>query len=484
MTGAPVPRALDKRPAAPDPSDFLGARPPSRRALAFTSLLLFAACLPDAMLPPVLKALVIDRLGATAPQAHWFMSINLLGALGAIPLLAALRRRSAPALQVAVAAAANALLLLGISFSTSFAAAMALRALEGVADMIAFAVLLDLTAKAGGTRTQGRRLGVATTVLMLGLASGALLGGRIGDPTTVLAVGAAACAAVALLAISGRRLMRRSVASCPAVEVAPIARERRIPLWTVALMMGSDRMLGGLLTVTIPLLLTARMGWPQERVGGFLAVPLLLMALGAYPAGRIADRVGNLYARSVAALVYAAALAVVPIVGGASPVAIAATLLVLGAAASALMPTGMALAARTGKGAVAMASGHAAGSIGYALGIAGAGAMLAFLGGPAPSHATYTMVIQLFALLHVTVTGIALVEARWGAAARSDLAAESLHPSDPHDVGDPAERASPADSNSSFDRTNSAGPSDAADDIGPARGGNGERPRSRVPTRA
>lgn len=403
------------------------APPAARRSIAFVSLLLLLACLPDAMLPPVLRTLVVERLGATEPQAHWFMAVNLVGALLALPLLAAFRRIVSPTWLIAIFAALNAALLLLLAGATNLPTALALRACEGAADMVVLAVLFDLFAKAGDGRGQGRRLGVASTVMMVGLAGGAILGGVLGRgigeveasaehaPSMVLLVGASFCAALAVLTVGGRRLVRRTTAAASVhsatLEVPAPRSAGAPPLWTAAAMMGSDRMLAGLLTTTVPLLLASRLGWTSERIGGLLAVPLLIMAFGAFPAGLVADRFGALRTRTCAALVYAIALAAIPAAGTVSASAMLGTLLVLGLAAAALMPTSMQLAARSGRGAMAMGTCQAAGNIGYLLGIAGAGWMLFSLGGAKPSESTYAMVIVIFALAHVVTTGVTLVEA-------------------------------------------------------------------------
>ncbi|MFO0872616.1 MAG: MFS transporter [Phycisphaerales bacterium] len=396
---------------------------PPQRGVFLLFLLVFLACLPDAMLPPALRPMVVERLGATEPQAHWFMAINLAGALIAVPVLSRVRRIVPPLFLVIVGAAANSALLAALALATTLPLAMLLRGLEGVADVVVLAALFDLAAKAGPAASQGRRMGLASTALMLGLAGGAATGALVGGtPTTVLLLGASFCAVLALCAGAGRAIIERIVdAAPPRPDAAPsrLALRNSPPLWPIALMMGSDRMLAGLLTSTLPLLLASRLGWSPERIGGMLALPLLLMALGAGPAGIVADRAGNLFTRTCAALAYALALAVAPmtgaISGGLALPSLLATMLVLGLAASALMPSEMALAARTGRGAVAMGACQVAGNVGYLVGIAGAGWLLLVLGGPSPARPVYTMVIQLFALAHVVVTGVTMLESRRGA---------------------------------------------------------------------
>ena len=56
-------------------------------------LLILLSALPDAMLVPVLRDLLVERYGASAEAAQAFLAVNLLGAGLAVPLVRWLRRR-------------------------------------------------------------------------------------------------------------------------------------------------------------------------------------------------------------------------------------------------------------------------------------------------------------------------------------------------------------------------------------------------------
>jgi hypothetical protein len=82
-----------------------------------------------------------------------------------------------------------------------------------------------------------------------------------------------------------------------------------------------------------------------------------------------------------------------------------------GHASAERMPTSLALASRSGRGSVAMAAYQSAGNLGFLMGIAGAGAMVALLGGPNPDAGEFALVIAAFATAHVigtVLTAIAL----------------------------------------------------------------------------
>src|SRR5690606_3770075 len=105
--------------------------------------------------------------GVSDAAAHWFMAVNLVGAVLTLPALAALRRLWPPAAILAGAAFANAAMLAIMAQPIGFIQSLILRVVEGGADLMVLAVLFDLVAKAGPAETRGRRFGLAGTVLLL-----------------------------------------------------------------------------------------------------------------------------------------------------------------------------------------------------------------------------------------------------------------------------------------------------------------------------
>jgi hypothetical protein len=386
----------------------------ARRPLALAMVMLFVSALPDAMVVPLLNELFVQRYGVSVAAAHWFMSVNILGAVGAIPLLVIMRRRLAPATVLLLAAFANALWLAAMYLPIGFAATIGVRFLEGAADLIVFAVLFDLLAKAGPGGTRGRRLGLAGTTLMLGLFGGAVIGGRVGlgDAHNVFLIGAMAMLIVAIAAAGGATLFNRLVRSCPVVSDAGEVIIQRRPLWPPLVMVFSDRAIAGLMTATLPIYFASIAGQSTTARGWLIGLPLLLMAIGAWPMGHLGDRIGHLKLRTLAALLYAGAIACVPM---ASNAGLASTLIVMaliGLAGAGLLPTALALTTASGRGSAAMGGYRAAGDIGYLLGIALAGTLLALIGGNAPDAAAFTTVILTFAAVHFAMTVVAAFAAR------------------------------------------------------------------------
>jgi len=392
-------------------TDAFGRTVGRRGVPVLTMALLFISALPDTMVVPLLSELFVTRYGVSPAAAHWFMSANLIGAVAALPFLMLLRRRLSPGALLALAAAANALWLSIMYLNIGFTATIGVRALEGMADLIVFAVLFDLAARTGERATRGRRLGLAGTVLMLGLFAGAVIGGALGsgEARSVFLFGAAAMVVVACIAAGGARLLPHEPAQAetPASPVQPAAELpslRAGALWPPLAMVFSDRAIAGLMTATLPLYFAAVAGHGSMTRGWLIGLPLLMMALLACPAGWLGDRIGHGKLRTAAAVLYAAAIAAVPFAADQGLAAALLTMSLVGCAGAALLSTALAMTAGKRPGASAMGAYRLAGDTGYLLGIALAGTLLAIFGGAAPDGGAFTAVILTFAAVHLGIT--------------------------------------------------------------------------------
>ncbi len=333
-------------------------------------LLILLSALPDAMLVPVLRDLLVERYGASAQAAQAFLAVNLLGAALAIPLVRWLRRRWPAWTVAAVGAVADAALLGLMWLPIGFPATLAARLVEGVADVATFAALFQMLGTVGG-RGSAWRMGVGASVLIGGLGGGAVLGGQAvrasaSGPTVAFVLGAACCLATGLGALLGSRILDRAAPASERPERAPGGGGGRI--WPMLLMAASDRATGAALTAVFASFLARNLGYDPAERGRLVGLPLLLMALGAAPAGWLADRLGAMRFRTVAAFVYAACFAQVAWLGS-STVALSAVLLLLGLAAAPLLPASLALTVRSGRGTAGLAAFRAAGDGGYFVGI-------------------------------------------------------------------------------------------------------------------
>lgn len=379
--------------------------------------LILLSALPDAMLVPVLRDLFVDRYGVAAEGAQAFLAVNLLGAGLAVPLVRWLRRRW-PAWSVAAAGALADAALLGLMWlPIGFGPTLAVRVLEGVADVATFAALFQILGQVGG-RPEAWRMGVGASMLIGGLGGGAVLGGvavkaSSMGPTVAFVIGAASCVLTAIAAWVGSGALDRTapVAERPEWQAGPA----RGAMWPVLLMAASDRATGAALTAVFGSFLTRNLGYDPAQRGMLVGLPLMLMALGAAPAGWLADRWGTLRVRTISAVIYAVCFAQVAWLGF-STAALSGVLLLLGAAAAPLLPASLSLAAKAGRGTAGLAAFRAAGDAGYFIGIVAVVSVGAWIGGD--SLATQQGLMLAFGLAHLACTLVSLGRLR--RAARAD----------------------------------------------------------------
>jgi len=356
-----------------------GGRPRLAAGPLLPVLLLVLASLPDGLIPPVLKGLVIDRFSVGPTEAHGCMSVNLLGAFLAVPLIGRLRRLGSVPAIIAGAAAANGALLAAMAGPVGFIGLLLLRLVEGGADLLVIAILFDLVGRAGPIERRGRRLGLAGMALMCSIGLGLLVGGVVGEqaPLLSLTTGALVCLCLAATVIALARPLRLIAGREPGEGRDPDGPGITRRLWPVLMMSFSDRAMSGLLTATVPLYLASAVQASSRETGTWLGTAVLLMALGTWPAGILGDRIGHGRLRVAAALAYATAIGLIPV---ASSLPTAMLMILVGLAGAALLASGLSLAARSGLGASAMGAYHAAGNGGNLVGIVGSALLLGTLG--------------------------------------------------------------------------------------------------------
>ena len=388
-------------------------------------LLIFLSALPDALVVPVLKDLFADRYGVSTAQAQLFLAVNLLGALLAIPLVKYMRQRMSGWAVVSSTAIVDGILLAIMWLPIGFAGTLALRTIEGAVDVATFAALFQMLGRSD-QQHRAWKLGLGATVLVAGLGIGAVLGGFLtklaGSAAVTLIVGSVSCVSTGILAIVCRSTLNRMVqlAKSSTIDVVMDGQELQVKsaiqpaihpaiqsaiqpgkIWPILFMAATDRATGAILTAVFASFLLSGLGYTPEQRGMLVGLPLLLMAIGAAPAGWFADRFGALRTRTLAAIVYAIALGIVPFLG-ANTLMLALALLILGVAAAPLLPASLALVLVTNRGMSGLAAFRAAGDIGYFTGIVVTIATSAMI--DAGQYNVQTGLVCGFALLHLVAT--------------------------------------------------------------------------------
>ncbi|MCH2136748.1 MAG: hypothetical protein MK101_09225 [Phycisphaerales bacterium] len=367
------------------------------------------------MVPIALKSAVVDRWQVSSADAHWFAGIALLGAVAAVFMLRLLERRSSPARTIAVASIVNAVALCTLAAPVGFEPALGLRFLTGAMDMVTLAVLLGLL-ESGDSDRAGRRYGPAALAIMLGLAAGFVIGGILakGLGSNIFLVGASLSILLAVAAGCTGGLLKS--------EFTVTAKSSQaVRYWPALLFSFSDRALSAVLSVTGTLYLVDELGLGEKFIGGALGLVLVIIGLGAWPAGVLSDRVGPLPVRIAAVLTYATAFALLAASPWMSPVAIAFVLLLMGIGGAGLAPSMFVLASRKGRGALDMGGIHASGSGGYFIGMLTAGGLL-LMRPQFGAGSTFQVIFLTFATAYLLLNLLAIAAmAGWRVPTRGGL---------------------------------------------------------------
>jgi MFS family permease len=339
--------------------------------VAVLGLMALLMLLPVTLPVPVLRELVADRFGVSELLTSLFMSINMVGAVLAAPLAGALADRfGRRPLWIGAALALDALCFLGLTRDVPFALFLAIRFVEGAAHIFALSLLLGLASGARPPAQRGLVMGATGSGLLLGVASGAPLGGRLGeaDPLVPLYLGAAVVAVAAVLAplllreTEGRETERPGFG-----EIARLVRAS--PIVAIPLLFSfADRFSVGFFTSTFPLFLRGVHELPPTRIGLLIAIFMLPFAALSFPFGIVSQRTSRALLMCGGSFVYGCLVASL---GLWPTAALVPVMLVTGTAAAVMFVPSLLLtneALPDSVGTTAMGAFNAAGSLGFIVG--------------------------------------------------------------------------------------------------------------------
>lgn len=331
---------------------------------------------------PLLRRLVEDT-GHGSVAAGVFSAAHVLGgAVGAVLGARALHRAGSPRRLAAAALLASVVVTLAMAAASSLELRIALRFLDGGCHLLAITALVA-AATAGDPDQRARRAVILGVAIVLGVAGGLGIGTRFVRPGPAL-VAAAVLSALALATVLAR------IAAEPPAPAVPRRAGDRGPI-APGLLAFCERFSFGSMTVAMPFLASpARVGLV---LGGFLVASVLSLC-GAW---RYAPALGprRLAVRSALGFTLALACSAAML---SSPAIAAIWAVAAGAASGALYASALVLATRSAEleaRARGMATVHAAGSAGHALGALSAG----------------TLAFALPGVLVIAVPGVAVIAA-------------------------------------------------------------------------
>jgi MFS family permease len=378
--------------------------------MALPAALLFGSMLNLTLVVAGLKELVVDRLGGTVGQAALFFTVEMAAYALFGPLWGIASDRSGRRRPFVVAGfAASGALYLAMPAVESIPWLLALRFLQGGAAIAGWSTVMAVVFDSGDAASRPKRAGMAGAAIILGVGSGAPLGGWLSHAVGVEAplVAAGLCfLALALAALGLGEPPRRERRPRPGELVAALVARPRLLLPGGLYFV--ERFSVGLFVVLFPLHL-AELGDADPALRGrYLAAFLLPFAAGQLGSHLLTRRFGALPTLATGAVLYGAAFAAI---GPLDVGSLLGWMVLLGLLAAVIFPPTLALVADWSTDttrASAMAAFNFAGSAGFALGpVAGAG-VLGAAGFPAAFAAAGTLAVA-------AGVAVALVGRRLGA---------------------------------------------------------------------
>ena len=322
-----------------------------------------------------LKELVVERLGGTVTDAALFFTVEMTAYLVFGPVWGLLSDRAGRRRPFVVAGfAASGLLYLGFLAVESIPLLLALRFLQGGAAIAGWSTAMAIVFDGGSELERPRRAGAAGAAMILGVGTGAPIGGLLTHalgPRAPLAAAGLLFLVLAVLALGlDEPAKHRPRIGLGAIGRALAARPR---LLLPAGLYFVERFTVGLFVVVFPVFLAETGGADPAARGRYLALFLFPFALGQLGTYRLTRRFGALPPLALGAAAYGLAFGVldrVPLAG------LGGWMALLGLLAAVIFPPTLALTAEWSTEetrASAIAGFNVAGSLGFALGpVAGA----------------------------------------------------------------------------------------------------------------
>lgn len=348
---------------------------------AVTIALWFAAASTGVIIP-VLRRLVEETGHGTVAAGVFTASHVLGGAVGAAFGGRALRRAGSPRRLAAAALLASIATTLAMAPVASLELRIALRFLDGGCHLLAISALVA-AATSGDPDQRARRAVIMGGAIVLGVAGGLGMGSQFLQPSLAL-VAAAALSGAALATV---------LAGLSAERTAPAAPRRARDRGPIApgMLAFCERFSFGSMTIAMPFLAA------PSRVGMVIGVFMVASLLAMLVAWRFAPALGarKLAVRSALGFTLALAACAAVDVAGSVPIVLVWAI-AAGSAAGSLYAAALVLAMRSAEvedRTRGMATVHAAGSAGHALGALSAG----------------TLAFALPGMLVIAVPGVAII---------------------------------------------------------------------------
>lgn len=269
--------------------------------------LILVQMLPATILTPAVRPLFASLHGGVEGAMHAFMSVNMLGAVLAAPLVGArVDRTGARRRWLRLLTLLDALLLLVCTLPLATAAVLGARFVEGAAHVGAATLLLSEASTRARRSGRPALMGLAGAGIMVAVALGHAIGAFLVGLDARAPFWAGVTCALGVAVLGPARLEEDETRpEAPALSLGALCRPIALPVLSALV----TRFTVGCVVVTFALFAHGAHGLSDRAIGGLYAALTIPFAIATYPAARLAERVPRALLLALGTLVYAAVLA-------------------------------------------------------------------------------------------------------------------------------------------------------------------------------
>lgn len=239
---------------------------------------------------------IVVRLSVSETVASLFMTVEMAAYIlfgivwGAVSDIKSKRK-----ILIAVGYAGSSLCYISMTLAPEIVSLLAIRFVQGMFSVMAWSLIMAIGLDIARSGTYGRTMGIVGMGLMLGMGTGAPIGGVIADYGALAPIYAAAVIS-GIGALVTALLLREpalAIASRPeslGEALRTVVREPRVSAPYIFSFL--ERYSAGYFVFLFPLMLEETLGTPPSARGFYLAAFLFPFAFLQYPFGRLTDRFG------------------------------------------------------------------------------------------------------------------------------------------------------------------------------------------------
>ncbi|MEA2033758.1 MAG: MFS transporter, partial [Euryarchaeota archaeon] len=346
------------------------------REVAIYAVLIFVAMLNLTLMAPCIKEFIIDRFGASNTEASMFFTLEMLAyvifavAWGSLSDKCGKRKPF-----IVFGFGGSAVLYFLMAQANSLSLLLILRFIQGAITVMAWSLVMTSALDCVQRTSYGKTMGVIGMAMMLGMASGAPIGGLLAEKYDVFFPMYFASflflTGTLLSAVLIREVRIENNPDTMRESIKVLSEERKLAIPYVFSFV--DRFTVAFFILAFPLYLFDAFGFSIAERGLYQALLLFPFILLQYPFGKLSDKIGRTLPLIIGSFFYGLEMCLVGFVGRTTLIAL---MLCCGVFAAMMFPSTIALAgdiSPRNKRGTAIGGFNVFGSLGFVAGFSAAG---------------------------------------------------------------------------------------------------------------